>query len=331
MRFAGGYLIVCFFAVTHTAMGELSPEQKLQQAGLAGIPVKPSVTDPAIQDFDSPHYIFVDRSIILSNGPSAAKDRHELFLYLTGTGGTGRTAVAFCRLAARSGYRVINLMYTDSIPAAVVRNSSDPKAFEAFRMAIIAGGETQWITVSRTESIENRLIKLLMYLKRTRPRERWGQFLSPSGVLNWEMIAVGGQSQGGGHAALLGIKHRMARVIGTGAPKDYSIALQGPADWYSQESVTPKERFFFFNHQQDHQGCDPQQCLQNMQALGLDKLGAPADVDQTPFPYRHSHILTTNYPGTIKNPIRILDIIKTTIIAISITCSCISSLGLINK
>ena len=80
-------------------------------------------------------------------------------------------------------------------------------------MAIISGGETQWVTVSRTESIENRLIKLLMYLKKTRPRERWDQFLSSSGDINWEMVAVGGQSQGGGHAALLRIKHRMARVM----------------------------------------------------------------------------------------------------------------------
>ena len=35
-----------------------------------------------------------------------------------------------------------------------------------------------------------------------------------------------------------------------------------------------------------------------MQALGLDKLGAPVDVDQSSYPYQHSHILTTNYPGT---------------------------------
>ena len=111
MRFSSAYLVLSLLAVTHTAMGQLAEEQKLQRAGLAGIPIKPSVTDAAIQDFDSPHYIFVDRSIILGNGPSAARDRHELFLYLTGTGGTGRTAVAFCRLAARNGYRVINLMY----------------------------------------------------------------------------------------------------------------------------------------------------------------------------------------------------------------------------
>jgi hypothetical protein len=121
--------------------------------------------------------------------------------------------------------------------------------------------------------------------------------LQPTGEIKWDSIAVSGQSQGGGHAAIIAVKHRVAWVVGTGAPKDYSIALAKPATWYGKQSATPKERFFFFNHQQDHQGCSPEQCLENMRALGLDKLGAPANVDTIPFPYQHSHILTTNYPG----------------------------------
>jgi len=295
MRFRSYAFALLAFAVTHTVMG--ATEQEYERAGLEGIPFKPSDTDRAIHDFDSPHYIYVDRSVIISHKTSASNDRHELFLYLTGTGGSGRTAIRFCRYAARDGYRVINLMYPDEIPASVCRNDSDPKAFEDFRMAVIEGGKTNRITVSRADSIENRLIKLLLLLKRTRPREDWGQFLSASGELNWEKIATGGQSQGGGHAALLGIKHRMARIIGTGAPKDYSIALGKPAAWYSDESATPKNRFFFLNHVQDFQGCTPGQCLENIRALGLEQFGPPINVDNVSFPYHHSRILTTDYPG----------------------------------
>ena len=291
MRF--GFLIVVMGALTMMDAMRGATEQEYQKAALEGIAIKPSDTDPAIRDFDSPHYIYVDRSVILTR-KSPIQDRHELFLYLTGTGGSGRTAIRFCQYAARDGYRVVNIMYPDDVPAAVCRNDVDPKAFEAFRMAIIEGGKTDRVSVSRTDSIENRLLKLLLFLKHSRPREEWGQFLSVSNEINWGMVATGGQSQGGGHAALLGIKHRMARIIGTGAPKDYSITLGRPAAWYSLDSATPKDRFFFLNHVQDFQGCTPEQCLENIKALGLS---ASVNVDSVPFPYQHSRNLTTDYPG----------------------------------
>jgi hypothetical protein len=131
-------------------------EQDYHRAGIEGIAIKPSDTDPSIHEFDSPHYIYVDRSVVVTH-KSPSQDRHELFLYLTGTGGSGRTAIRFCQYAARDGYRVVNIMYPDDVPAAVCRNDSDPKAFETFRMAIIEGGTTEKVSVSRADSIEDGL------------------------------------------------------------------------------------------------------------------------------------------------------------------------------
>ena len=74
---------------------------------------------------------------------------------------------------------------------------------------------------------------------------------------------MAGQSQGGGHAALLGIKHPVARVICFGAPKDFSLALTAPAAWLRLDSATPKSAFFAFNHDQDRQGCSPAQQAEN--------------------------------------------------------------------
>jgi hypothetical protein len=192
---------------------------------------------------------------------------------------------------------VIILMYHDAIPAAICRNDSDPTAFEKFRMAIIEGGTMEHISVSRADSIENRLIRLLLLLNRLRPREQWKQFLTDDEQIRWNTIAVSGHSQGGGHAALIGIKHQVARAICTGAPKDYSIALNRPAAWLFTEPATPRSRFFTFNHRQDRQGCEPEQQMENVRAMKLDLLGPPVGVDETPEPYRHSRILTTNYPG----------------------------------
>lgn len=189
----------------------------------------------------------------------------------------GSGPVGFCNLAANLGYHVVFLKYPNDTAAATIRKASDPNAFEEFRMALIQGGHTKYISIERSESIENRLIKLLLFLKANRPKEEnWAQFLNEDGTIKWEAIAVGGQSQGGGHAALIGIKHRVARVICTGAPKDYNKKLASPAAWYRKKSATPKGRFFAFNHHQDNYGCSPEHLLRNLKALKLDAFGPPA-------------------------------------------------------
>jgi hypothetical protein len=269
----------------------------LAHAKVTSFSITPSATDPAIKTFDSPHYVYVDRNIVVEK---KGHDRHELLLFLTGTGGKGAGAKAFCTLAAELGYHVVNLMYPDDIPATICGRDSDPKAYEEFRMAIIQGGISQHITITRSDSIENRLVKALNLLKQKRPREGWAQFLEADGrTIKWETIAVAGQSQGGGHAALIGIKHRVARVIATGAPKDYSVKLDAPAAWLGEESATPAACFFTFNHQQDIKGATYKQLLKNMAALKIDALGAPADAATEPYPYHHTRILTTSYPSVV--------------------------------
>ncbi len=266
--------------------------------------VAPRDTDPRIgTDFSSPHCVYVDRQIVLARDPPSSQDRHEVLLFLAGTGGTAEGAQAFCELAAGLGYHVINLMYPDSIPASVCAGDSDPAAFEAFRLAIIAGGRSKHITIAPADGIESRLARLLLYLGRIRPEENWAQFLNGDATIRWQVFAVAGQSQGGGHAALIGIKHRVARVICTGAPKDYSRRLDAPAAWYAEASATPKACFFAFNHRQDPRGCTPEQLLRNLAALKLDEFGRPADAAVEDFPYHHTRILTTSYPAvTVEGP-----------------------------
>jgi len=266
-------------------------------------PVIPSATDPEIKTFNEPHWAYVNRDIVVEHQADGAQDRHELLLWLTGTGGKGHDAQGFANLAANLGYHVVTLMFPDDIPATACATDSAPKAFEQFRMAIIQGGRASYqdgrkeIAIERAESIENRLIKLVQYLQTKRPKENWAQFLHEDGSIKWESIAVAGQSQGGGHAALIGIKHRVARVICFGAPKDYSKKLNAPAAWYGEESATPKNRIFAFNHHQDPKGCTPEQLLNNLEALKLDAFGAPAEVDSESFPYHHARILYTGYPA----------------------------------
>ncbi|HXA80704.1 MAG TPA: hypothetical protein VNV14_05475 [Opitutaceae bacterium] len=277
-------------------------QSKLAHPDVTRFSILPSATDPAIKTFDDPHWLYVNRDIVVDQKPELPKDRHQLLLWITGTGGKGHDAVAFCSLAADLGYHAVTLMYPDDIPASACANDANPKSFENFRLAIIQGGHATYqvgrknISIDQPESIENRLIKLLLFLKAKRPKENWDQFLNNDGTVKWETIAVAGQSQGGGHAALIGIKHQVARVLCFGSPKDFSKRLHAPAAFYREESATPKDRFFTFNHLQDPVGCTQQQLSKNMKALELDTFGPPVDVTTEDAPYHHTRILTTSFP-----------------------------------
>jgi len=279
-----------------------------RQATLDGIPIMAGATDPDIQKFDYYHYIFVDRAIVMQHDPALAPDRHELLVFLDGTQSpgdqhAGKGPVAFFRVAEDLGYHVIYLSYPNDHPASAACNDDkDPNAFERFRMAIIAGGHFHnafyEFTVSHADSIENRLTKLLLYLKRTRRRENWEEFLNEDGSVKWRSIALAGQSLGGSEAALLAARHEVARVICFGSPKDYNHARGEPAAWYREESTTPRKRFFALNHDQDNQAfCPPPQQMENLAALGLNKFGAAVDPVHAKPPYHHTRIFTTDYPG----------------------------------
>lgn len=252
--------------------------------------VLPSSTDPAICTFDFPQAIY----------HPAGVPRHQLLLFLTGTGGRGPVCCRLSKNAALLGYHVVQIMYPNDIPASACQHESNPDAFGDFRWAIIRGGTACYrdrrVEIPVVESIEHRSIKLLRYLAHTEPGHGWGQYLAADG-LAWDRIAVAGASQGGGHAALMATRYRVARVLCFAAPKDYCIRLKGPARWY-EDSVTPASRYFVFNNVHDRQGCDHAQQVENLRALGVVRSDADlADVDTEAAPYHGAHALFTSWPG----------------------------------
>lgn len=307
------FAAVCFSAFAQPAA-----------SGLVDLQIPPSRTDPAIKTFDDPHLIWVNRDIVVEHKAGLPAARGQLLLFLPGTvppeaaaakkadgakSATEPTAAkkaptarsgpfAFCELAANLGYHTIFLRYPNDKSASAATREEDMAEFERFRMALIAGGTSKHLgTIPRTESIEHRLIKLLEHLQRVRPRENWKQFLTETGTINWRTIAVAGQSQGGGHAVLIAKKHEVARVIATGAPKDYSLRHRKPAAWLTAESATPASRIFCFNHVQDRQAANLEQQRENLRDLGLDQLAPEVNVDQATPPYGHSRMLFTDFPG----------------------------------
>lgn len=231
-------------AQTPVALGACAPEP-----GRVIECVKPSATDPAIQRFDSRHYVLFNAD----TGPNA-----NLLVFLPGTHGTPPGPVRFLKAAADAGYRVISLDYNDE-PAVNVYcpRRPDPQCTEKFRRMRIYGDGTALsprIDNTPAESIINRLVKLLQYLDRQDPQQKWGDYLQ-DGAPDWERIALAGQSQGAGMAAFIAQRHEVARVILFSSPWDFTLTdgnVRQLARWVSAPGKTPPERWYGGYHEREN-------------------------------------------------------------------------------
>ena len=256
--------------------------------------VVPSATDSRINTFTGGEYLHE-----VFYNPSA-KDQGLLLVFLPGTGGTGANARNLCQLAANEGYHVLLLMYPDDVSMSAFHARTDRDAFRKARESVISGKAPYVrLNIGVPNSIENRLHALLAYADDRFPQENWGQFFleKQGGPVDYSKLMLAGQSQGGGHAALMAYEHEVARVLMFGSPKDFNVHFNEPAKWYSSPSATPIDRFFSFVHSMDEgHGCTYPQQLQNYRAMTLMPKYAVVNVDNATAPYQHSHLLTSKRP-----------------------------------
>jgi hypothetical protein len=190
--------------------------------------------------------------------------------------------------AARLGYHVIGLMYQNSFGMSCA-GSADPDCLGNARLESIDGVDrSSVVDVSRANSIDNRLTKLLLYLDAQFPAEGWSKFLH-EGEPKWSQIAVGGHSGGANQAALIGKIRHLDRVVMFAGPSDVGDAAQ-PAAWVSI-GETPAGKYFELVHIRD-QGTTA--IFANVRALDLERFGEPVQVELSQPPYHGTHILVTD-------------------------------------
>jgi len=238
--------------------------------------IPPHATDSSINIFSGnpfDHFVYFN---------PALPGKNLLFLFMTGTNGTGGTGKFFNELAAREGYHVINLIYPDSVAMVqICKDTLDLSCYEKARHESIFGGSLySRLNVNESNSILNRLDKCLAYLVKKYPLENWGQFYQ-NGKIQWDKVVVTGQSQGGGHAAFLAKLFKVNRVIMLAAPKDYSGRSDTPPTWLTSPGKTPVNRYFGFAHTQDNVGCTFAQQVEIFSCLGLKKYGPLMNVDSS--------------------------------------------------
>ncbi|HLJ59737.1 MAG TPA: hypothetical protein VKZ50_08395 [bacterium] len=254
--------------------------------------VRPRETDPQIVRFLRDHDVVYDRTVP-QNG--------KLFVFLPGTWGR---PVAYQRIldeAARAGYKAIGLEYADdtldpkaSAVGQICLRNPNPGCSARVRTVRILGGAADGVIVAPADGLQNRLEKLLAYLAQEHPADGWDRFLL-NGRVAWDLVAIGGHSQGAGMAAFLAKTHTVARVVLWSGPADYVVATHSMAPWLSAPSATPSDRWYGVVHR-DEAGAAA--LLAAYTTLGIP--GTPVVADG-PIPPRGTHQFVVTLPPRL-NP-----------------------------
>lgn len=254
--------------------------------------VAPQTTDPQISRNLQNHFIAINRGV---------PPKNQLFLFFPGTGGTPFFQQEINNAAADLGFHAVGLNHPNDESVNELCNgagNADADCFSKIRLEIKDGiDRSNLVNVTRPNSIENRLVKLLIYLRTQRPNENWGQFLLDDQTVNWTRIVVSGHSQGGGHAGIAARFHPVLRAV-MFAAMDFSVAQSAPANWISQPNTTPNasapDKFRGFSHRRDEEVNFTLLVNTVWRAYEMPPFGAVVNVDNFSPPFNNTHSLTSN-------------------------------------
>ena len=249
--------------------------------------VKPSDTDSLITTHNTNHFAFFDTD---------QAPKNELLVFFPGTGGAPIVYLLFLREAARLGYHAIGLSYPNSVAinsATVCALTLNPECHGNARMEIFDGIDRHpTIDVNPSNSIQNRLKKVVSYLDENFPSENWGQYLIDDEI-QWPKLKLAGHSQGAGHSGFIARFKEVERVIYI-AGNDWVGLLNQPASWILEDGVTGPNRYFGFMHEMD-QLVNIGNALETWGHLGILDYGDLVNVDLANPPY-NSNALYTQFP-----------------------------------
>lgn len=220
---------------------------------IAAIPILehaalPTDTDPAIQTStlgDQTQFAY------LPNATAARKDR--LFIYIPGTWATPILYNDVCKEAAYTGYYSFAVAYSNLTPVEwkIGSNPNDSTAENIFEEFLTGNNASNKVNVSRTNSFENRIIKMIIYLQEHFPAENWKRFLNRDTTLRWEKISVAGHSQGSDHAMYMSKKRSLFRAAFHAGPGSFRLPNGNMPGFITRPGLTPPEKLYGFNHTAD--------------------------------------------------------------------------------
>lgn len=212
----------------------------------------------------------------LVSSPDHKKGKNKLLISMAGTGSSAEGLAAFDSVGNALGFHTISLDYKNEVVTTVCRASFDSSCFDSFRQEIVFGTPvSDTVRVDSTNSLYNRIYRLLEFLSAQFPKEGWASFFQNRKIV-WANITVAGHSQGAGHAAFLGKHFLLSKVIILAGPQDFLDYFNRPAPWINREGKTPPERYVALLHQMDPYGFEKQlaSCLILSQTQVRDTVSA---------------------------------------------------------
>jgi hypothetical protein len=259
--------------------------------------IRADLTDPAI-DYEAVNNVQQAEHYVWLAAPG--RPDPKLLVFMPGTLNRPIDNQLVQQEAASLGYDVIGLMYqnnvgVDNICRNLVNRPTHPDCSGDTRLEILTGDNyaQSKVDVSPANSIDHRLTALLEYLSDDRkfPGEKWSGYLEVGSdgkrTPKWSQIAVAGQSQGAGQAALIGKLREVARVVMFSGPPDERIP--GEVDSWVAIGVTPADRYFALYHENDHL---VRGIRANLTALGMQE-GFEVKGGAGDWPYGGRHMLST--------------------------------------
>lgn len=215
----------------------------------------------------------------------------RLFVFLPG-GGAGATDYRLIGAqAARSGYHALGITYPNASPVSTLCNGRPASCYGDTRRTILTGRSVSpAISVSRANSIENRVIRLLQFMQVTDPDGAWNQFLVGDTAVRWSAVSVAGHAQGGADALFIAQRHEVLRATTYASFGDALPSGQNVAPWLTQPFATPMSRVFGLISSLD-EVTSPFTTLAVWSAIGMGTL--LVDVDITAMPYGASQRFIT--------------------------------------
>ena len=254
-------------------------------AGLTTWAILPSSTDNCITQRLDSHFVYRATAV-------AATGR--LFIFLPGTNAVAQHYQLILAQAARSGYHAIGISYPNDDAVGTLCATQPTTCYGDTRLEILTGQATSaQVTVNRPNSIENRIVRLLRFMRSTEPTGDWGQFLQGDTAVVWGSVSIAGHSQGGGHALFIAQRYAVYRAtayasFGDGLPDGTAVA-----PWVTRPYATPTNRLFGFISTFDEL-VSPSTALAVWTAIGMS--GAAVNVEDAPPPFGASQRFITSAP-----------------------------------
>jgi hypothetical protein len=186
--------------------------------------------------------------------------RGLLLLFFNGSGGSpragaGTSAGSWYGVARAQGLHVLAPSYLSASSVGVLCGGVDA-CFEPTRTTIlngefVTGTPASLSDITFDEAAFDRIGAALLTLADSDPDGHWSDFIDETklpdaeAAILWDKVIVSGHSQGGGHAALIGKRQAVARVVMLAAPCD--SAMGAVASWLASGAgykTDPATKFF---------------------------------------------------------------------------------------